>query len=187
VSVEVQDKNPAAFHELTVALDSLAGHVAKAGIFDTALYNNDAATPVAQTAMWQEFGVPRRGIPPRPFMRPAIKENEHIWMELLSRLSDKVIEGKMTARDAMALVGERAQGDIIKSISKVMSPPLSLITLMARKIREGGGKVTGKTIGMLARKIKTGNYTPDEISSNTKPLVDTGQLVQSISSMVDKA
>lgn len=56
--------------KLNFALKNLEGKVAKVGWVKKTSY--DTGTPVAYVASINEFGVPGKNIPARPFMRPTI-------------------------------------------------------------------------------------------------------------------
>lgn len=176
---DVKQSNPNAFAELELRLKQLDGFQTKVGWFDSAKY--DDGTPVAYVAAIQESGY--GPIPPRPFMRPAQIDNEEKWKDTAAHGAKQILEGKMTGKDAMDLLGAVAEGDIIKAISEVMAPPLSLITLMARKYRKMGRKVTGRTIGEIAGRIKKGDVDISGVS--TKPLVDTGQMIATVTHLTE--
>jgi hypothetical protein len=176
---DVKQSNPNAFAELELKLKQLDGFQTKVGWFDEAKY--DDGTPVAYVAAIQEKGY--GPIPPRPFMRPAQIDNEQKWKETAGFAANKVLDGSYTGKDAMDLLGSVATGDIIKAISDVLSPPLSLITLMARKYRKEGKKVTGRTIGEIARRIKKGDVDISGVS--TKPLVDTGKMIATVTHLTE--
>lgn len=181
--VEVKESNPTFFRDIDLKLKELDGYESKVGWFETAHYPD--GPPVAQVAFWQNQGVPSRSIPPRPFMTNAVVKNKQKWFDLAGQLAVRILEGKTTGRDAMTILGEVAQGDIIESIADIHAPKLSIITLMARKYRELGKKVSGATIGMFARKAKSGDYKASDLSANTKPLNDTGYMVSTITNITE--
>jgi hypothetical protein len=108
-------------------------------------------------------------------MRPAMIDNEQKWKDTAGFAAKRVLDGGYSGKEAMDLFGAMAEGDIKKAISDVLAPPFSLITLMARKYRKLGKKVTGKTIGEIAGRIKKGDVDISGVS--TKPLVDTGKMI----------
>lgn len=176
---EIKQSNPNAFADLELKLKQLDGFQTKVGWFDSAKYED--GTPVAYVAQIQEVGW--GPIPPRPFMRPAQLDNEAKWRDTAAYGANKVLDGSYTGKDAMDLLGEVAQGDIVKAISEVTSPPLSMITLLARKARQMGQKVTGKTIGQFAKQVDKG--PPDVSGVSTKPLVDTGHMIATVTHMTE--
>lgn len=112
-------------------------------------------TPVAQVAIAQEFGIID---PPRSFMRSTISEQKAAWQATLAQGSKRVMADKMTAEQMLEAFGMMAAGQIKEKIAAIMSPGLNPATLAARERR--------------------GN-------TSTKPLVETGTLISSVSSKVE--
>lgn len=145
-------------HKKNIDLGKIAKQIsklnAKVGFFDTAKYEN--GTPVALVAMVNEFGVPQKNIPPRPFMRPAAENNKEAWKKTFNF---GVKQGFQTGdfKQAFNLVGMQAQGDIKTAIKNVTAPALAESTKKAR--------LTGKV-----KNAKTA----------TKPLIDTGYMLDSV-------
>lgn len=138
-------------------LEELQRKEIHAGFFDTSHYPD--GTPVAYAAVVQELG--HGPIPPRPFMRPAQEENKVKWMNGIAKGLRSVIDGKVTLDHALEQVGMVAAGDIRKAIKAVTSPALKASTIRARQSRKKSKK-----------------------SASTKPLVDTGLMIQSVASLV---
>lgn len=178
---EITRENPNAFKTLADALSALEGVEGKAGVLENQQYED--GTYVAQVAYWQEVGVPSQNIPPRSFMRSTALEQDAEWRDTVSVVSKRVIEGKMTVYDAMDTIARKAAGDIRAKISSITAPPLSPITIGARKYRKMGRKVTGATIGEIAQKIRDGSLDLSGVS--TKPLVDSSLLLTSITHTVE--
>ena len=158
-------------------LDDLEGRV---GWFPSAVYPD--GTPVAYVAAIQEYGT--KGIPPRLGMRETVSERKAEWRRVASVVSKRVLAGKMTGNDAMLFISQTGEDDLADHISHVSAPPLSEITLVARKMRQDGKKVTGATIGHIAAELAAGKSLP--MSANTKPLNDTGYLLATLSHAVVK-
>jgi hypothetical protein len=176
--VQVTQSNPDWSRELELRLKELEGFESRVGWFEGNIYPG-SDTPVAYVAQIQEMGYGK--IPPRPYMRPTMDAQNEAWKALAGKLAIRILDGKMDAQSAMELLGEKAKEDIAETITKVNSPPLSNITLAARFMRDKGEKVTGKTIGIIAAKIKAGEKVP--LSPRTKPLQDTGRMLDTISSV----
>lgn len=113
-------------------------------------------TPVAVAAANNEFGDPGRGIPPRPFMRPAAAKNGAEWQGIGERLFRRAAQGGLSVRDALDLLGSRVTGDVARSIAAVTDPPLAPATVAARASRTATGQ------------------------AGAKPLVDTGVMLNSL-------
>lgn len=94
--------------------------------------NYPDGTSVAYVAAIQEFGAPAAGIPPRPFIRPTVKEKKDQWVKGLTKSVVKVAEGKMSAFEALSLVGIQAAADIQTKITTIYSPPNAESTIKAK-------------------------------------------------------
>jgi len=147
--------------KLKVILDGLDGKRGKVGFFESSKYED--GTPVAYVAAIQEFGSPRNSIPPRPFMRPTIKNNKEEWARISAAGSKSALSGKTTIGNVLEAICLRAVGDIQKTISEIQTPPLKPATIAAR-----------------ARKRASGQ-------ASAKPLIDTRLMFDSVQSVVEDA
>lgn len=168
--------------EITNNLQEFDGQVAKVGWFPSAQYED--GTPVAQVAMIQEFGAPAVRIPPRPFFRPTIDEKRGEWVDSVAKGARAVAAGRMSASQVLEAVGQKAAGDVRYTISRVDSPALSPVTLLLRKWRREGKKITGKTVGQAAAAVAAG---ADVSGVPSQPLNDTGLLLATLTSVVGRA
>lgn len=172
---DVKQSNPKAFEQLDIKLKDLEGFETRVGWHEGDNYPD--GTPLAYVAAIQELGW--GPIPPRPFMRPAARKNETKWKDVAGFGANKVLAGQWTGRQAMDALGEIAKEDIASSIAAVNAPPLSEITLVARKWRREGKKITGATIGEIAQRLASGENI-DVSGVSTKPLQDTGLLLAKV-------
>lgn len=141
-------------------LEELGRKEIKVGFFESAKYPD--GTPIAYVAAIQEFG--HGPIPPRPFMRPAEQQNAAKWQKGIAAGVKAALNGSITIEHALEQVGMVAAGDVRKAIKAVTAPPLADSTVSARQRRLKGKK-----------------------SASTKPLVDSGQMIQAVTSaVVDK-
>ena len=113
-------------------------------------------------AYFQEYGT-SRGIPQRPFMRPAELKNRARWEKIALQEIRKCIEQGRPLTDAMTLLGMAVKTDIVHEITNLTQPPLSEKTVKARIRR----------MAKSTRKRK-----PQD--SITKPLVDTGIMLAAL-------
>lgn len=97
-------------------------------------------------------------------MRPTIAENKAEWRELVMDGCKLVAEGKLSVLDVLEGVGLQAEGDVVKKISQIWTPPLSPYTIQKRAERAG--------------------LPVDQVSK--KPLVDTGTMLAQITHAVVK-
>ena len=141
-------------------LEELDRKEIKVGFFESAKYTD--GTPIAYVAAIQEFGY--GPIPPRPFMRPAEQKNAAKWQAGIASGVKAALNGAVTIEHALEQVGMVAAGDVRKAIKAVTAPPLADSTISARQRRLKGKK-----------------------PASTKPLVDSGQMIQAVTSaVVDK-
>lgn len=178
---DVKKENENAFADLGAQLAAMDGITGKVGWFPSAVYPD--GMPVAEIAAIQEFGLPSRKIPSRSFMRSTALEKNKVWQNKAAEISKAILEKRITPEQGMDLLCLQAEGDIAETISKIQSPPLSEITLGVRKYKQQGKKVTGRTIGEIAQKLKDG--TLDISGVSTKPLVDTAVMINTLTHTVE--
>lgn len=138
--------------------------VGKVGWFENSRYPDKDSTQVAYVAAQNEYGNPNKHIPARPFMRPTISESQDIWRKVAMQGAKNILRGDQTSHDVLEMIGLKAAGDIRKTISKVMEPPLAQRTIQARLDRYKDKK----TVGSL-----------------TKPLIDTGIMYGTLTNVVE--
>jgi len=154
--------------------------VAQIGIPKSAVYENGES--VAYIASIQEFGAPSVKIPPRPFFRPTAEEKQGKWIDIIKHLAPNVVKGEMSGFDVLDTVGRVAALDIQDTVAGIYTPALSPITVLLRKWRKAGEKITGRTVGEAAFAIANG-VNP---GNDNKPLNDSGYMIASIRSAVAK-
>ena len=173
--------------DLKVIAKGLGDRQLKAGFFESARY--DEGTPVAYVAAIQEFGSPKRNIPPRSFFRSTIAEKSGEWARLVEDGLQAVINGELSMQDLLDTLGLRVAGQVRAKIGSITEPPLSPITLALRKQKRLGKTITGATVGATARAIAEGKTGPGELGDssgiNPKPLVFDGILFNSVTHVVD--
>lgn len=155
MGVEVKRKDNTDF--VKTIYDQLARKEVRVGFFEHSKYPD--GTPIAYVASIQEFGY--GPIPPRPFMRPSEEQNKTKWLAGIAQGAKSAINGAITIDHALEQIGMVAAADIKKAIKAVTTPPLA-----------------GSTIRARARRKKSGGNV------SAKPLVDTGQMIQAVASVV---
>lgn len=165
--------------KLSAALAEIAKNVSKAsevdvGFLEGSTYPDGKSVP--EIAVYQEFGAPKAGIPPRPFFRTMIEAKSPEWPEAVG---DLLVANKYDAAKTLGQTGAAIKGQLQQSIIDTYAPPLSPITLMLRKMRAEDPDlvVTGATVGEAARRVAAGEST-DGVS--TKPLVDSGVMLNAV-------
>jgi len=177
---QVKQSNPNWAKDFEQRLDELDKFNAKVGWFESAKYPE--GTPVAYVAAIQEYG--SGPIPPRPFMRPTMDKKQNEWKQVAGHAAKQILDGKMDAKQGMALLATTAEADIAETISKVSAPPLSPITLVARLFKKQGRKISGGVIGEIAARLHAGEKF-DLSGISTKPLNDTGRMVATLTHVVE--
>ena len=180
--MQVKREQPRAFETLLGRLKELDGVETKVGFFPSAKYED--GTPVAYVASIQEFGY--GPIPPRPFFRRTIAEQMKAWAGYAAQGAKAILEGTRTARDVMGGLGERAQEDVKETINRITSPPLSPITLELRAMKHKNPnlKITAKTVGEAARRVRQPGYVLDA-GTPDKPLIDTKNMITTLTHVTE--
>lgn len=158
-----------------------AGKEAKIGWPEGKQYPD--GTSVAYVAAIQNFGVPERGLPPRPMLKPTVEENKERWAKVGRGLVKEVANGGLSAADALDGIGRVAAMDLQVTIAQINEPPLSPVTVLLRKWRKQGRMITGKTVGEAAGAIADGV----DPGNDNKPLNDTGYMIASVAHGVGTA
>lgn len=148
---------------LTESLRSLSNFDVLVGIpSDKALRKNDDGEPINNAALGyiHENGAPEAGIPARPFLSAGIESAREEINKRLRSAAEAAVEGKPElVMRRLGAVGLTAQNAVRAKINEGVPPPLAPSTIAAR-LRRG----------------RTGD----------KPLIDTGQLRNSISYVIRK-
>lgn len=131
------------------ALKGATGNELQVGWFSSANY--DDGVPVAGVAALNEFGNAK--IKPRPFMRPAIEDNQQAWAKLVEQGANAMLTGNTTMEDVFNGLGLTVAADIKQAIIDGDHAPLSPTTLAIRRSK--------------------GN-------TNTDPLRDSGLLIATV-------
>ena len=118
-----------------------------------------------------EFGSPVRRIPARPFLFPGVRGSQDQWMPHLEAAAVAALEGKPGQMNkSLYRAGIVAMSAVKKHIRAGIPPPLALATVMARRRRSPGSKYRRKAT------------TPAQVI----PLIDTAQMINSITFVVEK-
>jgi hypothetical protein len=171
---------------LKSAIKGMQGIESRVGWFPSAKYED--GTPVAGVMMVQEFGSGKRGIPARPTMRPTAAEKQKAWAQVGAGAGRAVMAGTMPPDGVVRALAMTAQADVRRAIIDLKSPPLSILTLLARKHRKDTGRKVagGKELGGID-KAGRANGPPDVSGVSTKPLNDTGYALATLAFEVGKA
>jgi hypothetical protein len=115
----------------------------------------------------QETGSPAAHIPPRPFLRPGVDSSRNEWLPKLEAAGRAASNGENFDR-LLREAGELAVRAVKRRIQAGIPPPLSPETVRRRRRRTPGSKYRRKAL------------TPADVT----PLIDTGSLINSITTVI---
>lgn len=120
---------------------------------------NECAETNAEIGFLNEFGSAVRNIPPRPFLNTGVKDAQQKIINILKEGGQNALHGE-DINISLEKAGLVAQSSVKNKIVNGEFAPLSERTITARQRRRLNGK------------------------AGTKPLIDTGQLLSSITYVV---
>ena len=121
----------------------------------------------AEIGAIHEFGAPSRGIPERSFLRSTLDGQRESIVGDMRDAFDRALRGDATVRQAIDGLGLQVEARVKETIRKGIKPGLNDATIKRRRAKLKGGKA--------ANKVFTGET----------PLIDTGQLIQSITAKTE--
>ena len=175
----------------TTGGDKLAGALAKigakmgnatyvkVGFLEGSTEANGVSIPLI--AAVQEFGAPKKGIPPRPYFRTMIGQKSGEWPSKLMALMQA---NKYDADKSLDQLGFEVASDLQQSIIDMNDPPLSPVTVMLRGMR---GKKQFRDLPfweLFAKAKERVAKNKTNYGASTKPLIDTGTLYNSVDHIV---
>jgi hypothetical protein len=132
----------------------------------------DGALTVAQVGAYHEFGTPK--VPQRAWHRPTVDEKRPELERAMDEIYYRgIMEGKISTKRGLAVVGQMGQQALQDTLRNKRSewPPLAESTKRRKARTIKGSKREKKTAGQRKAEF---------ISGSGNPLIDTGQLIQSI-------
>lgn len=100
------------------------GKVLQVGFFEGAKYPD--TTPIAQVALWNEYGTVTS--PPRPFMRATIDTKGPEWPKAMA----SIMRANPNGQYIMEQMGEGIQGQLVQTIITWSDPPNAPSTIAAK-------------------------------------------------------
>ena len=149
------------------------------GWFEGVAY--DDGIPVAGVASANEFGT--NTVPPRPFFRPAIADNQDKWSETYRQMAARWIAGNGDYSGVLNTVGLVAVADVKNAIVSGNHAPLSPVTLALRKLRNDGVPIGAKTVRRVAAAVARGETGAGQLGepfANRDPLRETGFMISTL-------
>lgn len=145
---------------------------------------------VADIAAIHEYGAPDVGIPERSFIRSTVSKNQPKYDGHIAKLAEAIFDAHkgMTTERALGLIGQEVSSDIKNTIRSGINPPLKRATIRrknAAKIAGAEARVRGyEGKEKLTKSQKTSLFKAQDLidtGGESTPLIDTAQLVNSIS------
>jgi len=149
-------KDSGSFNSIASELKKLRQGYVKAGVLASDKEREDGEVSNVDLAIIHEFGAPAANIPERSFVRSTFARNRDKYSAALKKLAENIFTHPRSAEDILGLVGAKMAADMKQTIADGIEPPNSP-AVAARKAAKGRGP------------------------GAPKPLVDTGQLLNSIS------
>ena len=170
--------------DLKKALKALAKSQVLVGIPASSSDNAREDGPITNSELGfiHEFGAPEANIPARPFLVPGVKASWEKANKLLASGAQKVLQlnpnPAATVTRTLEEAGLLAQGEVVQQINEGIEPPLADSTLKARARRGDKGAI---------KELENRKNDEAPSTSDVKPLIDSGQLKQSITYVVKDA
>ena len=86
---------------------------------------------VINRAIWNHYGT-SRGIPARPFLTNAIRNNRSSYLAAMKTSGVKILRGETDLESVLTKLGIKAQGDIQAEITNLRDPPNAASTIRAK-------------------------------------------------------
>lgn len=164
------DKLEAKLAELSKRVSNAA--TLRVGFLEDAKYPD--GTSVAEVAVYQNYGAPARGIPPRPFFSNMIADNRAGWPDAIESVLKAV---DFDARAALELFGEHVASQLREAIIELREPALSPVTLLLRQRFPTRDGMEFSDVLQAWRDVAAGEDIP---SGHDNPLVWSGFMRQSV-------
>lgn len=124
----------------------------KVGVFDTGAREGGVSN--ALLAAIHEFGSPSRNIPETRFLRGTVEQHQAKYIQMEKALFARVTNGKLTARQALELLGQQAVADVkARVVSQTGMPSLKPETIR----RKGSSKRlidTGQLLNSITYQVQ---------------------------------
>lgn len=166
--VEIEEDNT---QKLSAAMQALGGYEVLVGIPEAFGPPIPGGITMAALGYIHETGAPSINLPARPFLRPGVKNSASRWQPKLATAAQAALTNNEPA--TMAALGQAgiiASNAVKRTIQDGIPPPLKPDTVRRRRKRTPGSR--------YLRKAKT--------IADVTPLIDTGNLLRSITYVVVK-
>lgn len=179
------------WQRLRRAVDALNGAFVTVGVHGEDGKRKDGEFTNVQLAGVHEFGSPAQKIPARSFIRAGIDEGVGQITAAGEALAQQALDGKLRAEQAASQIGLFAVGYIQARMSQGLKPNLAHATILARLKKSRAGRAAIKALAHANKKKENANTAKRlgkfvAVATQIKPLIDTGQLRQSIAHKTGK-
>lgn len=116
---------------------------------------HDEKFSMVDLAMVHEYGSPANNIRARSFIRSTCDAKRKEHLELIRKLQQKILLGRITVKQALAQLGEVVSKDMVQAINDGIDPELKPATIK----RKGSSKPlidTGRLKGSITHEIRGG-------------------------------
>lgn len=125
--METLSGSDAVMKKLESIAKKMGGGTVSVGFMEGATYPD--GTPVAAVAYWNEYGVPTRNQPPRPFFRQMIAKESPTWPTKMAKLAKAT---DYNSEQVLGMMGEDIKGALQQSIAEFTTPALAQSTIDAK-------------------------------------------------------
>lgn len=109
---------------VVASMRALSGSSIKVGVL------GDAGSETLTKATANEFGT--KTIPERSFLRSTLNSNQGAYVKAMRKAFDMVAAGRMSAPQAMGIIGLRIVSDVQQTMTDLVDPPLAKATVDAK-------------------------------------------------------
>lgn len=176
-SIRGGEKLDAKLRELAQKLGK--GGKVRVGFLEGATYPD--GTSVAMVAASQNFGIPAKGVPPRPFFSNMIADKSPGWGDSFVAVLKAANFDVALALDRM---GAGIGGQLRQAIVDMNSPALSPVTILLRSRFPSGDGVEFSDVLQAWGDVAKGETGE---GGSTKPLVWSGHMLNSVDHEVEMA
>jgi phage gpG-like protein len=136
----------------TIAKMALGPHVAVGVLQDNKV--NDEFSMV-DLAIVHEFGSKDGRIPARSFMSSTCDAKQKYHSDIMAKLQDKYISGKLTIKKALMQLGEIVSKNMVQTINQGVEPGLAESTIQRRKKKSSKPLIdTGRLKGSITHEVR---------------------------------
>jgi hypothetical protein len=160
--------------------DMKGSHV-KVGVLATApaRENDEDGGPASnlEVAIYNEFGAPEAGVPERSFLRASFLKHKPEYVQHLETLLKQAVEKGYPIKKGLGIIGLKATSDVKAFITQgEQVPPPNAPATVRQKVERGRWKIEKdhRESGTPVAELEAA------AAANVRTLVDTGQLVNSL-------